>query len=106
MKIVFVQPNVGFKGHTWEALGIGYIIAYLKKFYSGKLDMEFYSGFYDTDGVIIRAASDADIIGFGCTSPQYKHGLELAKKIKTPKNHIVFGGIHPSTLPDLVMRED
>ncbi len=106
MKIVFVQPNVGFKGHTWEALGIGYIAATLRKEFPGDLDIEFYSGFYDSDEQIIRAGSDADIIGFGCTSPQYRHGLELAKKIKTGHNHIIFGGVHPSALPDLVLKED
>ena len=105
MKIVFVQPNVGFKGHTWEALGIGYIIAYLRKHYTGDLDIDFYSGFYDTDEQIIEAGRNADIVGFGCTSPQYKQGLNLAKQIKTSNNYIVFGGIHPSALPDMVLQE-
>jgi len=105
MKIVFVQPNVGFKGHTWEALGIGYIVAYLRKHYTGDLDIDFYSGFYDADEQIIQAGRDADIVGFGCTSPQYRHGLNLAKQIKTKNNYTVFGGIHPSALPDLVSKE-
>jgi radical SAM superfamily enzyme YgiQ (UPF0313 family) len=105
MKIVFVQPNVGFKGHTWEALGMGYIIAYLRKHYTGDLDIDFYSGFYDTDAQIIQGCRDADIVGFGCTSPQYGHGLNLAKQIKTGDNYIILGGIHPSALPDLVLRE-
>jgi anaerobic magnesium-protoporphyrin IX monomethyl ester cyclase len=106
MKIVFVQPNVGFKGHTWEALGIGYIAAYLRKYYTGSLDIDFYSGFYDTDEQIISAGRNADIIGFSCTSPQFKHGLELAKQIKTENNRIVFGGVHPSALPNLVLNEE
>ena len=106
MKIVFVQPNVGFNGHTWEALGIGYIISYLRKHHVGSLSIEFYSDFYDKGEQIIGACKDADIIGFSCTSPQYKHGLRLAKQIKTKSNRIVFGGIHPSALPDLVLGED
>ena len=106
MKIVFVQPNVGFRGHTWEALGIGYVIAYLKKYYPGNLDIDFYSGFYDSDEQIVRAGKDADIIGFSCTSPQYKHGLSLAKQIKTRNNHIVFGGIHPTVLSERVLAEN
>jgi radical SAM superfamily enzyme YgiQ (UPF0313 family) len=106
MKIVLVQPNVGFQGHTWEALGIGYIIAYLRKHFDGELDIEFYSGFYDSDDAIIQAASSADIIGFGCTSPQYRHALDLARRIKTGDNLIVFGGIHPSALPELVLKEE
>ena len=105
MKIVFIQPNVGFKGHTWEAIGIGYLISYLKKYYTKKLDMDFYSAFYDSDETIINGSKDADIICFSCTSPQFKHGLELAKKLKTKNNLIVFGGAHPSNLPDVVIKE-
>ena len=106
MLIIFVQPNVGYKGHTWEALGIGYLAAYLRANYHESLEMEFFSGFYDSDEEIIRAARKADVIGFGCTSPQYKHGLSLARLIKNNGNHIAFGGIHPSVLPDSVLNED
>jgi len=104
MKIVFVQPNVGFKGHTWEALGLGYIAARLRQDFPD-VEIEFYSGFYDSDARILKAARGADVIGFGCTSPQFRHGLELAKKIKTDRNVIVFGGVHPSALPDQVLKE-
>ncbi len=106
MNIVFIQPEVGFEGHTWEALGIGYIISYLRKHYNGNLDIEFYSGFYDSDEQIIEAGKNADIIGFSCTSPQYKHGLQLAKQIKVKDNRIVFGGIHATALPHLLLKED
>lgn len=106
MKIVFVQPNVGFKGHTWEALGIGYLIAYLKKHYKKELDIEFFSAFFDSDETIIKASNDANIICFTCTSPQYKHGLMLTRQIKKKDNLIVFGGIHPSTVPELVIKDD
>lgn len=106
MKIVFIQPNVGFKGHTWEALGIGYLASYLKKYSTEYLDIEFYSAFYDSDKKIIRACNDANIIGFTCTSPQYKHGLQLAKQIKKKENIIIFGGVHPSSLPNLLLEED
>jgi radical SAM superfamily enzyme YgiQ (UPF0313 family) len=106
MKIVFIQPNVGFKrGHTWEALGVGYIISYLKSYFSADLELSFYSAFYDSDEDIIRNSRDADIIAFSCTSPQYRHGLALAKLIKNKTNVIVFGGVHPSALPEDVLRE-
>lgn len=105
MKIVFVQPNVGFKGHTWEALGIGYLVSYLKQHFHGSLEIEFYSGFYDTDEQIINACRNADIIGFSCTSPQFKHGLTLARRVKNNQNCIVFGGVHPSALPNSVLKE-
>jgi anaerobic magnesium-protoporphyrin IX monomethyl ester cyclase len=106
MKVVFIQPNVGFKrGHTWEALGIGYIIAYLKKFYRDGLDVSFFSAFYDSDSSIIEHSEDADIIAFSCTSPQYNHGLYLAKQVKNENNIIIFGGVHPSALPGQVVQE-
>lgn len=106
MKIVFIQPNVGFKGHTWESLGVGYLISYLKKNYNKELDINFYSAFYDSDEDIINGAKDADIIGFTATSPQFKHGLELAKKLKTKDNLIVFGGVHASNLPETVISSE
>ena len=99
MKIVFVQPNVGFKGHTWESLGIGYLSSYLKSNIENNLNIEFYTQFYDDDKTIINACNNADIVGFTCTSPQFKKGLELANIIKKPDNWIVFGGIHPTSLP-------
>lgn len=105
MKIVFIQPNVGFKGHTWEALGIGYIISYLRSFSEARPEFSFYSAFYDSDEKIIEGCRDADVVAIGCTSPQYKHGLILARQIKNNGNTIVFGGVHPSALPEDVIRE-
>ncbi len=106
MRVIFIHPNVGFKGHTWEALGIGYLISYLKTHFKGDLDIKFYSGFYDTDESIIEECRHADVVGFGCSSPQYEHGLHLAKQSKTKNNRIVFGGIHSSALPNLLLKED
>lgn len=106
MKIVFVQPNVGFKGgHTWEALGVGYMTSFLKKHFSGPLDISFYSAFYDSDSEILKNTQDADIIAFSCTSPQFRHGISLARRIKSARNTIVFGGVHASALPDDVLKE-
>ncbi len=96
MKIVFIQPKTIF-GNTWEALNIGYMAAYLKE--QGYSDTHFFSGFFDLDEMIIEECKDADIVGFSCTSPQMKHALQLAEKIKNSKNWIVFGGVHPSVLP-------
>ena len=94
MKIVLIQPK---SFHTWEALNLGYIASYAKK--HGFNKFKFFSGFYDTDEEIIAGCRDADIIGFTCTSPHMKHAEYLASKIKRNDNYIVFGGIHPSSLP-------
>jgi len=96
MKIVLVQPKTIF-GNTWEALSIGYLASYAKR--HGYDDIDFYSGFFDSDEEIIKGCRDADIVGFSCTSPQIKHALHLAKAIKTEKKHVVIGGVHTSALP-------
>jgi len=101
LKIVFIQPKTFY---TWEALNIGYLASYLKG--NGFNEINFYSGFFDNDARIIEGSKNADIIGFSCTSPQMKHGLSLAKKIKSDKNCIVFGGVHPSVLPHDVLKNE
>ncbi|MFQ5888407.1 MAG: B12-binding domain-containing radical SAM protein, partial [Candidatus Hydrothermarchaeales archaeon] len=95
MKIALIQPKTF---HTWEALNIGYLATYLRV--HGYNNLSFYSGFFDRDEEIIKGCKDADIVGFSCTSPQMKHALHLAKAIKNGKNYIVFGGVHPSALPE------
>ena len=97
MKIVLVQPKTIF-GNTWEALSIGYLSSYAKQ--HGHDDIDFYSGFFDSDEEIVDGCQNADIIGFSCTSPQLKHALQLAKAIKTEKKHVVVGGVHTSALPN------
>lgn len=96
MKIVFIQPK---SFHCWEALNIGYLTSAIKKEISA--DISFYSGFFDRDESIIEGCKGADIIGVSATSPQMKHGLFLSTEIKKhdSKCCIIFGGIHPSALP-------
>jgi anaerobic magnesium-protoporphyrin IX monomethyl ester cyclase len=93
--MVFIQPRTF---HTWEALNIGYLASYVKL--NGYKNVSFYSGFFDSDEEIIKGCKDADIIGFSCASPQMKHALNLARAIKNGSNYIVFGGVHPSALPE------
>ncbi len=98
MKITLIQP---YYFNIWEPLGLAYVGAYLKKHYSGKLEIDFYQGYFDPDDVIVNGARNSDIIGFSVTSPAFKHAVSLAKAIKTinPSSRIVFGGFHPSALP-------
>jgi radical SAM superfamily enzyme YgiQ (UPF0313 family) len=98
-KVVLVQPKVRWMS-TWESLACGYLISYAEK--HGHFDeIEFYSQFFDSDETIIKGCNNASIVGFSCTSPQMKFGLELAQRIKevNPYVWIVFGGVHPSALP-------
>lgn len=99
MKIVFIQPAAFF---SWEALNIGYLGAYCKEHAKESLEIKFYSASFDSEEDILAGCRDADIVGFSCTSPQMKHALYLAKKIKAinPRVVNVFGGVHPSALPE------
>ena len=105
MKITMVQP---YFTNCWESLGLGYIIAYVKKHYKGELEINFFQGKFDDDITIINGSTDSDIVAFSCTSPAYAHGLHLARALKNinPKIHTVFGGWHPTALPYDVAAED
>lgn len=101
MKVVLIQPK---SFHTWEALNLGYLASYAKT--QGFKNIKFFSGFYDADDEIITGSKGADVIGFTCTSPHMKHAQYLASKIKRNGNHIVFGGVHPSCLPEQTLESD
>lgn len=97
MKVVFIQPK---SFHCWEALNLGYLISSIKQ--KMNVDISFCSGFFDLDEAIIKECKKADVVGISATSPQMKHGLFLSAKIKkqNPKCCVVFGGVHPSALPE------
>ena len=97
MKLTLIRPR--YKS-IWESLACGYIASYLKKYYHGDLEINFYDGFFDSDKTIIDGSVDSDFTAFSCTSPQIRHALSLAKAIKeeNPEIYTVFGGHHPSSL--------
>jgi anaerobic magnesium-protoporphyrin IX monomethyl ester cyclase len=99
-KVVLIQP---YYENIWEAIGLGFIGSYLKKHFKGELDLSFFQGNFDTDEEIIAGCLGADVVGFSCTSPAYPHALRLAKSIKliNPKTRTVFGGWHPTALPEV-----
>lgn len=96
MKITLLH---GKYSNSWEALGLGYIGAYLKKHYPG-VEIDFFQGCFDAEGEILNAAAKSDIVAFSCTTPTFDYCLELAKKIKHANKNIktVFGGYHTSAL--------
>ena len=104
MKLALVRPK--FKS-VWESLAIGYIASYLKKHYKGDLEeLQFFDGYFDSDEKILNTCVGFDFVGFSCTSPQMAGALDLACKIKTenPATKTVFGGHHPSSLPQQTAR--
>ena len=98
-KVILVQP---YYENIWEPIGLGFIAGYLKKYHDGELDLQCYQGNFDTDETIVAACLDADVVGFSCTSPAWPHALRLAESIKkeSPSTRTVFGGWHPSALPE------
>lgn len=48
-----------------------------------------------------------DLIGFTCTTSHYQWAINFARKVKEklPAVPIVFGGVHPTLLPELVLPE-
>jgi radical SAM superfamily enzyme YgiQ (UPF0313 family) len=108
MKITFIQAHYD---NVWEALGLGYIISYIKKYYGlidDNLEINFFQRKFDDVNTVLAGTVDSDIVAFSCTSPAYNDALFLAThiKIQNKKAHIVFGGWHPTALPHEVIKED
>lgn len=97
MKVALVH---GKYFNSWEALGLGYIGAYLKA-HVKDIELDFYQGCFDDDETIIKGCSDADIVAFSCTTPTVPHSVKIAVALKeiNPTIHTVVGGYHPSAVP-------
>ena len=97
-KVVLVQP---YYENIWEPIGLGFIAGYLKENFVGDIEIVCYQGNFDTDETIVEGSLDADVVGFSCTSPAWPHALRLAEEMKkkNPEIRTVFGGFHPSALP-------
>jgi anaerobic magnesium-protoporphyrin IX monomethyl ester cyclase len=86
--------------NSWEALGLGYIGAYLKSNVKN-IDIAFYQGSFDDDETIVKGCKGADIVAFSCTTPTFPHVIKVARMLKknNPQIHTVVGGYHPSAVP-------
>src|SRR5262245_1761811 len=49
-----------------------------------------------------------DIAGIGCMSVEFMGGVETAELLKklSPSTHVMFGGQHPTILPEQVMKKE
>ena len=99
MKVVLIH---GKYFNSWEALGLGYIAAYLRHKIP-EVSLCFFQGVFDSDEAILSCSSDADWVLFSCTSPTYKWAGRLATIIKTLYHaRTVIGGYHASACPQMV----
>lgn len=115
MKIVFVTIGV-------ESLAVEFLSSYLKSkghevelvfdprlFASEAIQIPKLSGFFDIKKQLAREiiAREPDVVGFSVFTINYQRCLELAKEVKIlrKKLPIIFGGIHPTSVPETVIRE-
>lgn len=113
MKISFVVSED-------ENLGVGYLSYYLKK-YGHEVNLVFNPRQFDKAytrnrflakifdwqkiNIIELKEQNPDLIGFSCVTASYQWAVSLAKKVKKEiKKPIIFGGTHPTLMPDLVMK--
>jgi tRNA A37 methylthiotransferase MiaB len=106
----------------FEHLGIEYLTALLRKdghevrlFYDPSLfdDKMMFSNrrlnwFFDIKEALIERLLDyePDIVGFSVVTNTYRWSLDIAERIKKRSSAIIiFGGVHPTVVPDVVIGE-
>lgn len=113
MKILFIQPSDShvdgsLKGGVWHAppLGIASLAAFLRerKHISKIIDL----AIDKKDLTNVCKEFNPDYVGFSVTTPLLSEANILAKKLKEtfPDLKIIFGGPHPSTDIEGVLKQD
>lgn len=109
--IIFINPKAkelgafDFLVAKSVPLGLGYLAAYLiERNYSVKIIDE------EVEKLTIKKIKeitdkDNQLFGISCMTPNISRGYELADLIKSvyPKSTVIFGGIHPTVLPEEVL---
>lgn len=88
MRVTFIQPPYH---NIWEALGIGYIASYCKK-YRSDIHFDFKQGYFHDK----MSVFDSDIVAFSCTTPTIFMAQYVTSGIRmfNVKTKIVVGGWH------------
>ncbi len=90
-------------GHGWMPQFALFLAPYVKRhgFSVKVLDMELYSTRREKQ-LIAEYAPQARYIGVSAMTAQTPHGLALTRQVKkiAPRTPVVWGGIHPSLLPE------
>jgi anaerobic magnesium-protoporphyrin IX monomethyl ester cyclase len=111
MKILFINPTTGKEFlHTKqvkrEPLGLCYISSFCKKHKHQSIIVDQID---IPDSTIIKKVFEfkPDLIGFSVMTYNYPKGLLLAKRIKSEYKNIpiVFGGAHPSGMPEIILED-
>jgi len=93
---------------VWEPTNLMYVSSFIKKYYSGDLDVQILDGFFDSDETILNNVSDSDYVGMSGTTPQMSHMFSLAQQIKKENKDIkiAVGGYGPSLQPHKFLNEE
>jgi len=116
-RVLLVNPGYSFvKGSVWASissimppLGLATLAATLEKhgYFVEIKDFQADSEGFDTDLKFIKESS-YNYLGISATTPQIYAGLEIAKAAKQSHPHAVtiFGGVHPTVMPEEVLSQD
>lgn len=114
--------HVGFVCFGFENIGVEYLSACLKRqghstslffdpllFDNYVLKIGPLADFFDMQRILIDrvVSSDFDLLAFSVMTDNYQRACAIAKEIRLrrPDLPIVFGGVHPTAVPDLVIRQ-
>lgn len=115
MKIVFVVIGV-------ESLAVEFLSSFLKSkgyevdlvfdprlFASEAINLSKLAEFFDTKKELAKEiiSKQPDLVGFSVFTMNYQRCLDLASEVKKLNKNIpiIFGGIHPTSVPEVVIRE-
>lgn len=105
MKIILINPrNLDTPNHP---LGLLYLGAVLEKEGHEVVILDPRLGLSDLEIAKTVLKHNPRLVGLTSTTPQIVRGLNIAKQIKELSNiPILFGGVHPTLLPEEVLRND
>ena len=103
MRILFVWPDINSNARYEVNMGICIISSVLKK--SGHQALLFHPvHFSENKFLSIVNSYNPDLVGFSVTTHQYQYAINYSKLLKqTSKAPVVFGGVHPTLIPDSVV---
>lgn len=104
MKTLLLLPRI--EPNTNPPLGIAYIASYLQK---KNYEVEILDPTFESKNFVLDrlAQKDYEVLGINAYTMSYNLALHFANHVRQihPKCKIIFGGIHPTILPDEVIKE-
>ncbi|MCI0503081.1 B12-binding domain-containing radical SAM protein [Candidatus Micrarchaeota archaeon] len=119
VRVLFINPPWTLKGGVWRdvaacmpSLGLGYVASYLRKNSPIPVQIRIIDMIAERispDGLpAILRGEEYDFVGITSTTVTIRAAIRCAKAARAlfPHARIVFGGVHPSILPDEVLSHD